>query len=150
MVCLASANVEEDLNLIFGAGASQLTLEQQGGNKEVLDDDGSQGSDTPTLKDGSMDTSTPMRDRSRSRGRRRSRGSERGSQYSPSPIRQRLGSEIDPGGTLSSGGEVKTNEVFEVNMLQRNELKSSLNEEVPSSSVKCPDEVDPSLSESSF
>lgn len=91
-----NSDIDGELNIVFGPGASLMSLEQ------------SRASDKSISSAGDNETSTPLRDQSR--GRRRSRGSGRNYITSPSPVRPRLDPSLDPGGgqdvALSDIGKV--------------------------------------------
>ena len=70
---------DNDISLVFGPGACKLQEEIQGGGVNAASD----GSMSDSHK--SVDTSTPLR--KRSRGRARLRNSGRSSMSSPSPVR---------------------------------------------------------------
>ena len=110
--------IKEDLELVFGPGASELAEQYQDESKEL---NGSSEGDTSGLCEGDQasspktnldKSSTPVRNTSR--GRTRLRDSGRSSTSSPSPVRPRLDTGIDSSAVQSTGGGPTLDDVIQM------------------------------------
>ena len=95
--------VDDELNMVFGPGAAALAAAYEGGTQSL--DESSELDKSGTSKEVS---STPLR--IIPRGRTRLRESGRSSASSPSPVRPRLDSNVepylDPGGSSQQGLDI--------------------------------------------